>query len=168
MWEREILFEGTQEDCVKEEIKFLNNLDMYSDLVYNNSKAGHIIFSDEVRKKMALRKLGKKRKPITEETRKKMSDAKKGKTYSLEARQKMSDAKKGKLPWNKGQLTPNEVKKKLSDAKKGIVWSAETIQKRSQANIGKKRTTVICPHCGKEGGRPAMLRWHFEKCKDII
>ena len=26
---------------------------------------------------------------------------------------------------------------------------------------------VECPHCGKQGGKPNMRRWHFDKCKSI-
>lgn len=113
-WEREILFEGSQEDCVIEELRLLNEVDLYSDKVYNNSKAGHIIFTDEVRKKMALRKLGKKRPPITEETRKRMSEAKLGKVYTLETRARMSKAKKGVPPPNKGVPHSDEARKKMS------------------------------------------------------
>jgi hypothetical protein len=43
----------------------------------------------------------------------------------------------GKEPWNKGI--------------KGI-------------NLGCKEK-VTCPHCNKEGGKPAMIRHHFDNCK---
>lgn len=112
-WERIILFEGSHNDCVKEELRLLNELDLTNESVYNNSKGGGIIFSEEVRKKMSLNKIGKKRKPITEETRKRMSDAKIGKVYSQEARKNMSDAKKGTIPWNRGIPQTEEVKNKL-------------------------------------------------------
>jgi len=26
---------------------------------------------------------------------------------------------------------------------------------------------VTCPHCGKSGGKPAMLRFHFERCRSL-
>ena len=25
--------------------------------------------------------------------------------------------------------------------------------------------TLKCPHCGKEGGKAVMRRWHFDNCK---
>lgn len=111
---REILFEGNAADCVKEEYKILNELNLHDEFVYNNSKGGGIVFNDEVRKKMAKRKLGKKRPHITEETRKRMSDAKMGKTYSLEARANMSAGMKGRIPWNVGISFTKEVKQKMS------------------------------------------------------
>lgn len=165
-WKREILFEGNTADCVKEEYKILNELNLHDEFVYNNSKGGGIVFNDEVRKKMAKRKLGKKRPPITEETRKRMSDAKMGKTYSLEARANMSAGMKGRIPWNTGKTFSVETRVKMSKKKLGIKWSEESIQKRAAANKGKTRLIVSCPFCKKEGGRPAMLRWHFENCKE--
>lgn len=56
--------------------------------------------------------------------------------------------------WNKGktglQTHNEETKKKMSVAKLGI-----------------KKEQVECPHCGKLGGKPAMIRFHFDNCKDI-
>ena len=114
VWKRKILFEGTTEDCIKEEYKILNELNLHDELVYNNNKGGGIVFNHEVREKMAKRKLGKKRPPITEETRKRMSDAKMGKTYSLEARANMSAGMKGRIPWNTGKTFSSEVREKMS------------------------------------------------------
>ena len=31
---------------------------------------------------------------------------------------------------------------------------------------GVKKSRVVCPHCGKEGGGPVMKRFHFSNCKD--
>lgn len=33
------------------------------------------------------------------------------------------------------------------------------------AGKGKKKPVVVCPHCGKEGGKPPMTRFHFDNCK---
>ena len=166
-WERNILFEGTQEDCVKEELRILESLDLESDLVYNNNKGGGIVFSKEVRDKMSDAKLGKPRPPIAEETRKKMSDAKLGKTYSAESRKKMSEGMKGRIPWNAGKSFSEESKKKMSDAKKGRTWAIEIVKKRADSNRGRTRETIVCPHCNKEGGKGAMIRWHNENCKKL-
>ena len=89
--------------------------------------------SDETRKKLSEANKGKK---LSDETRKKMSDVKKD--ISDETRKKMSDAKKGK------QLS-DETKKKLSEARKGMHWY----------NNGKINVRVKeCP----EGFVPGMLR----------
>jgi hypothetical protein len=31
--------------------------------------------------------------------------------------------------------------------------------------LSKPKQIVTCPHCNKEGGKPVMKRYHFEKCK---
>ena len=32
----------------------------------------------------------------------------------------------------------------------------------------KPKEKVTCPHCGKEGGKPVMMRYHFDKCKSVL
>ena len=85
---------------------------------YYHRKACELIFlthSEHIR-------LHRKGKYWSEDTRRKMSEAKKGRTFTEEHRRNMSEAQKGKVPWNKG--------------KKGI-YSEETIKKMSEANKGK-------------------------------
>jgi hypothetical protein len=36
----------------------------------------------------------------------------------------------------------------------------------SLAKKGNPKEKVICPYCGKEGGKPAMARYHFNNCKE--
>ena len=52
----------------------------------------------------------------------------------------------GKEPGNKGKPQPDCIKNK----------------KR------KPKPIVTCPHCGSVGGKSAMARWHFDKCKSLI
>lgn len=65
-----------------------------------------------------------------------------GELHGHHGRPKMYEVKgtfeKGRTPWNKGI--------------NGI-------------NIGPK-PKVTCPHCGKTGGRPVMIRFHFDNCKE--
>ena len=85
--------------------------------------------SEETKKKMSEAK-----KNISEETKKKLSEAHKGKKFSEETKKKMREAKKniseetkkkmseankGKPAWNKGKKFSEETKKKMSEAKKG-------------------------------------------------
>jgi len=35
----------------------------------------------------------------------------------------------------------------------------------SKSLIGRKKNQISCPHCFKNGGVPAMKRWHFDNCK---
>jgi len=65
------------------------------------------------------------------------ADSNLGLKRSEESRKKMSDAKKGVVPWNKGGHHTEEANKKNSESHKGKIKSEETRQKLSEA--GKKR-----------------------------
>ena len=95
------------------------------------------LISEETRKKLSEANKGKQ---LSEETRKKLSEAQKGKHHSAESKKKISDAQKGKPK-------SEETKKKMSDAKKGKYigkdnsfygkhHSEETKKKMSEANKG--------------------------------
>ena len=66
--------------------------------------------------------LHKKGKHPSEESRKKMSEAKKGKHPSEESRKKMSAAHKGKSSPRKGVTLSDETRRKLSEVRKGKSW----------------------------------------------
>lgn len=68
--------------------------------------------SDEAKQKISIKSRGRISKPISEETRRRISEAQKGKKASEEARRNMSKAQKGKK-------ISEEQKKKLSIARKG-------------------------------------------------
>jgi hypothetical protein len=111
--------------------------------------------------------------PQTEETRKKISQnngrgnkGKFGKDHPSYGH-KMSDETKAKLkmglmsyytstnyqgPWNKGK----KVGPHTDDRRRKISLSANKDPKDK----------IQCPHCHKIGGKPAMLRFHFDKCKE--
>ena len=36
------------------------------------------------------------------------------------------------------------------------------------AKYKKPKEKVVCPHCGKIGGKPVMYRYHFDNCKNKI
>lgn len=56
-------------------------------------------------------------------------------------------------------------KSNISKAGKGRKFSDDHKAKLSIANKGKKRPLITCPHCGKEGGKGNMTRYHFDNCK---
>lgn len=61
----------------------------------------------------------KGKKGISDETRKKLSEAKRGKRLSEEHKRKLSEARKGKTTWNKGKRLSEETKRKISETLKG-------------------------------------------------
>jgi len=61
---------------------------------WNKGKTGLHKHSNDTKKLMAKAKIGKKRKPFSEETKRKMAEAKLNKPMSNDARKKMSDAAK--------------------------------------------------------------------------
>jgi|688.fasta_scaffold239346_2 hypothetical protein len=63
--------------------------------------------------------------PLSEETRRKMSESKKGKTFTEEHRRKLSEAHKNRPPRSE------ETRRKMSEAQKGKTRSEETRRKMS-------------------------------------
>lgn len=76
----------------------------------------------------------------------------------------------GRTPWNKGITTgsiPEEIKLiRYANVRKPRSEHQKTIVSEKMKGIDKPR--VICPHCGKTGGKPAMIRFHFDNCKNIM
>ena len=79
-----------------------------------------IFVRDEYRKKLSDSHKYK-RKPLSEDTKRKISEAQKGKIISEETRRKLSETHKGKISNNKGKTFDEEWKKHLSEAHKGII-----------------------------------------------
>ena len=136
-WKRDILFEGTQSECVKKEIELLRQMDLTKN--YNNSVAGHIIFTEEVRNKM--RKAHNKNRnyakgwKFTEESKKKLSNSHKKFVSSLSESERKAHYKQNK-----------------------------NLDKLTESN----NSSAKCPHCDKVGQYRAMKRWHFDNCKDNV
>ena len=82
--------------------------------------------SEETKRKISEAHKGKSRKPLSEEHKRKISDTLKGKTHSEETKRKM-----------RGIHLSEETKRKLSEAHKGKHHSEETKRKISESNKGK-------------------------------
>ena len=117
--------------------------------------------SEEHKRKISEAGKGKTR---SEETRRKIGEAMKGRIFSEETKQKMSEAQKGKT-------RSEEHKRKIRQSHKGMLGkkhSEETKRKIGEAQKGRPQTKVTCPHCNKEGKARGMKQWHFDNCKNKI
>lgn len=102
-----------------------------------------------------------------------------GRKQSVESRQKRSislrgrvSPTKGMIAWNRGIAMTDEAKKKASAKlagrtawNKGIPASIESNEKRKKKQTGIPKEQLTCPYCKKVGGKPVMIRHHFENCK---
>lgn len=124
---------------------------------YNKTSGGEHIngfyLSDDTKEKISKGNKGKKKPPISEDTRnklseagkrrkhseetkKKISDGNKGKKFSEETKKKISEATKGRTPWNKGKKLPSyseEYKEQMRIIKTGTKHSEEAKKKMSEA-----------------------------------
>jgi len=116
------------------------------------------VMSEEAKQKMRIAKTGVNHplfgKNHSSETKQKMSDSHNGKVMSEETKQKMSKAKSGENNPMFGKHISEETRNKTRLAKLG----------KQSKNKGKIKPKIVCPHCGKSGGIPAMRRWHFNNC----
>jgi hypothetical protein len=101
-------------------IAFLGRKDLGTGILRNKTDGGEgssgAIVSEETRRKQSEAMKGKKQ---SEETRRKKSEAKKGKKHSEETRRKQSEANKGENHPNYGKAPSEETRRKQSEAKKG-------------------------------------------------
>lgn len=95
--------------------------------------------TEEARKKIKEARAKQIMKPMSEETRKKISLANKGKPISENLRLAVIESNKRRTG----------IKRKGSGCK------------------GVKQKLVTCPYCGKTGGISAMKQHHFDNCKHI-
>jgi hypothetical protein len=125
------------------------------------------ILSNETKRKMSEAKKGK---IISDEHKRKISESQKNITD--ETKRKMSEAKKGNK-YNLGRKTSEETKEKLRKINNDKKHAEEVKNKISESqighkrNLGKKHKIIICPICNKEGGINNMSRFHFDNCKNI-
>lgn len=99
---------------------------------------------------------------VTEETRRKLSKAHKGRRVSKEARAKIGAA-------NRGRKHTAQARNKMSQARKGIPKSAEHRRKIGLAHKGRKPSKETCAkmRASRKGWRPSpeLTAIQREKCK---
>lgn len=109
--------------------------------------------SEERKEKIRRAKLGKKRVPLSEEHKKKISLSNIGRTVSEETRQKMRQRRASEETREKlrNKRHSEESKEKMRIAALGKKSSEETRQKMRQAKLGKKRGQLSEEHKKKIG-----------------
>lgn len=132
----EIVFEGTEEDCIAKEIELRPTKEIGWNILEGGglppNHNGKYWFTNGKENTLAEDcpkgyRLG--RTTINGEQHGHYGKPKKYKVKNT--------FEKGYTPWNKGITT----------------------------NLGPK-PKITCPHCNKEGGLPQMKRWHFDNCKE--
>jgi len=119
---------------------------------------------------------GIKRKPFTCDHIRKLSEAKAGRILNDQHRQKIAasiaayartDLARQKVSMvHSGAKRSDETRARISQALAGKPKSAEHSAKSAAAQRGKAQPVVVCPNCGKQGGKPIMARYHFDNCKE--
>lgn len=94
--------------------------------------------------------------------RMKISKALKGREFTDEWKAKISAKTKGRKYHNK--LT-EEGKQKMIAAHLGAKRTKEAKVKMSVKAKERSQIPKICPHCGKSGTIPNIMRYHFDNCK---
>lgn len=125
---------------------------------------------DSTKKLISLVNSGK---VVSNETKELIRKSRVGEKASTETRSRMSESqfKRFSLESEKEKLKKShtgkklscEHKSKISEGMKGHIVSENT--KGKLREINKNAPRFVCPHCGKKGGKGAMIRWHFDNCK---
>ena len=102
----------------------------------------------KARAKISTSKLGKKRKPFSNEWKQRLSESGAGENNSMY-----------------GKTHTEETRKKMSAKATGRKQSAETIKKKADALRGTTRPKKQCPHCNKMIAVNTYPRWHGDNCK---
>ena len=144
---RKIIAWGIDKDMYELETKLLlNRKEKCWDRYYNASIVGNFYRplesytppTEETRKKMREARLGVS--VHTEESKRKISKARLGAKHTEESKRKMSKAKLGEKNPFYGKKLTEETKRKMSAAHKGKKFTEETKRKLSEARLGTKHT----------------------------
>jgi hypothetical protein len=147
----------TEQEAFKHEIYMIavfGRIDLGTGILHNRTNGGEgpsgAVVSEETRRKLSEANKGENNyfygRTHSKETRRKLSEWNKGKTASEETKRKMSEAKKGENHPNYGKSPSEETKTKMSKAQRGKTLSEETKRKMSEARKGENH-----PFYGKIG-----------------
>ena len=130
------------------------------------------VLSDEFKKRISQTNTGKK---ASEETKKKMSDSRKGIPKSEETKKRMSERQKGELNHSYGKKLTENHKQKISKSTLGKKHSEESKSKMSPSKIGENNVTSklvlntqtgIFYYCIREASEAQCIG--YSKLRDIL
>lgn len=192
-WEVRRTFD-TPKQAAEWEIRVLKRCKVLeSEKWFNSNVAGHILLTEEGRKKISDYHSGK---PKSKEHKEKISKTQQGskrpwsknnlpkdvagsnnpmygKQHSDETKRKISEANKAKghmigdnNPMRKIEWT-EELRKSMGDRSRGTKWTKEAIEARSAKLRGQKREKIHCPHCDRHIARGWYHR-HGDHCSTRV
>lgn len=176
---RQIIAEGTQDDCLMLETSILKSVDAKRNPEYYNQhngdgkfipKKGAYLWPESRKKKHSERYKGVNNpfygKKHNDESNKKNREAHLGKHHTEETRKLWSEQRQGEGNSNYGKHWDEEWKDRQREKMKGRKVSDETRAKQSMAAKGKKhpQKKVACVNCGTITIATNIKRWH-NNCK---
>jgi len=119
----------------------------------------------EAREKIRQKNLGNKLTPEQHARLVANTTGKKKPPITDEHRAKLSAAQSGKNNPRYGVEVSEETRAKISEKAKGRKQSTETVQKKADAIRGLKREKKLCPHCAQLVAVNGYARWHGDQCR---
>lgn len=100
--------------------------------------------------------------PLSEEHKAKMRKPKRDSSKIAEANRKKNQSSEFRQKITK--ITDRKPTMTNSEAAKARVANGTH---NFQSQINPSKIIVTCPHCLKSGGKPGMIRFHFNNCKSL-
>lgn len=71
----------------------------------------------------------------------------------------------GNHPWLGGDFQRNHMKRLVENGTHNLLGDNNPVHKLVENGTHHFQLEYTCPHCGKIGKGPPMLKWHFDNCK---
>jgi hypothetical protein len=144
--------------------KFWDNSSLQQDIEWGNQTLPGITDEELYNTNWNLKKTASQKQQAQERSLELKDD------IEWQTKQAQAQEKRAKSGWE-SKMVGN--KNGAGKRKTKIVQPEHANQSRSKALVGIERPNLrgvpkpklTCPHCGKVGGKPQMIQYHFDKCK---